>query len=176
MTIKTQPVTPAQTCSVNAGNGTMEAAEVSNVAIVCSVNAYRVGGTLSGLSGGRLVLQDNAGDDLLVSANGVFTFSTPVASGADYLVTVNTQPSVPAQTCTVTAGSGKIANAAVNGVAVTCSPVIARFAYVLNITSASVSAYAVNATIGALSAVGSPVATGMGPRNILDLAANSPMW
>ena len=61
-------------------------------------DSYSVGGTVSGLSG-TVVLQDNGGDDLSVSANGSFTFATPLASGAGYNVTVKTNPS--GQSCTV---------------------------------------------------------------------------
>ena len=45
--------------------------------------AYSVGGSASGLSG-TVVLQDNGGDDLSVSANGSFTFATSLVSGAAY--------------------------------------------------------------------------------------------
>ena len=38
---------------------------------------------MSGLSG-TVVLQDNGGDNLSVSANGSFTFATPLAAGAAY--------------------------------------------------------------------------------------------
>ena len=44
------------------------------------VTAYQVGGTVSGLSG-TVVLQDNGGDDLSVSASGGFTFATALAGG-----------------------------------------------------------------------------------------------
>src|SRR5262249_9002445 len=53
--------------------------------------AYSVGGTVSGLSG-SVVLQDNGGDNLTVSANGTFTFATSLATGAAYNVTVKTNP------------------------------------------------------------------------------------
>ena len=67
---------------------------------------YTIGGTISGLSGTGLVLQDNGGDNLQVgSTQTTFTFATAVASGAAYAVTVLTQPSSPAQTCTVTNGT-----------------------------------------------------------------------
>ena len=46
---------------------------------------------MSGLSG-TVVLQDNGGDNLSVSANGPFTFATALASGAAYAVTVKTNP------------------------------------------------------------------------------------
>ena len=67
--------------------------------------SYSVGGTVSGLSG-TVVLQDNGGDNLSVSASGSFTFASPVADGAAYSVTVKTNPS--GQACTVTSGSGTV--------------------------------------------------------------------
>ena len=80
--------------------------------------SYSVGGAVSGLSG-TVVLQDNGGDDLSVSANGSFTFATPVASGSGYAVTVKTNPS--GQSCTVSNGSGTVGSANVTDVAVSCS-------------------------------------------------------
>ena len=77
-----------------------------------------MGGSVSGLSG-TVVLQDNGGDDLSVSANGSFTFGTQLANGGAYAVTVKTNPS--GQTCTVASGSGTIGSANVTNVAVTCT-------------------------------------------------------
>jgi len=85
---------------------------------VASAPTYSVGGTVSGLSG-TVVLQDNGGDNLSVSANGSFTFATKLASGAAYAATVRTQPS--GQTCTVGSGSGTVGSANVTNVAVTCT-------------------------------------------------------
>ena len=79
-----------------------------------------MGGTVSGLSG-TVVLQDNGGDDLSVTANGPFTFATALASGAAYSVTVKTNPS--GQTCAVSGGSGTVASANVTSVAVSCANV-----------------------------------------------------
>ena len=79
---------------------------------------YSVGGSVSGLSG-TVVLQDNGGDDLTVTANGPFTFATKLAGGAAYNVTVKTNPS--GQSCSVANGSGTIAAADVTNVAVSCS-------------------------------------------------------
>src|SRR5262245_20847331 len=76
---------------------------------------YEVGGTVSGLSG-TVVLQDNGGDNLTVSANGSFTFATALASGAAYNVTVQTNPS--GQSCSVSNGTGTIASANITNVAV----------------------------------------------------------
>ena len=82
---------------------------------------YTIGGTISDLSGSGLVLQNNGGDNLQVSSTQTtFVFATSVASGAAYAVTILTQPSSPAQTCTVTNGSGT-ATANVTSVQVACT-------------------------------------------------------
>lgn len=79
---------------------------------------YSIGGNVTGLTGTGLVLQDNGGDNLSVSAAGSFTFATKLASGASYSVTVMTQPS--GQTCTVASGSGTVSGN-VTTVAVSCT-------------------------------------------------------
>lgn len=121
VTVGTQPTGPSQTCTVSGGTGTMGTANVTGVTVACSTNAYAVSGTVSGLSGAGLVLQDNNGDNLSITANGAFTFATAVASGSSYNVTVFTQPTNPSQTCTVTNGSGTIGSANVSNVAVSCT-------------------------------------------------------
>src|SRR5216683_3308762 len=81
---------------------------------------FTVGGTVTGLTGTGLVLQNNAGDNLAITANGTFTFKTAVASGQPYNVSVSAPPSTPSQTCTVASGAGT-ASANVTNVVVTCS-------------------------------------------------------
>ncbi len=85
--------------------------------------SYTVGGTVAGLAGSGLVLQNNGGDDLTVSTNGTFTFATTVANGAAYAVTVKTQPSSPSQTCTASNNTGAMAGANITGVSVVCSAI-----------------------------------------------------
>ena len=82
---------------------------------------YTIGGTLTNLAAasGGVVLQDNGGNNPSVTANGSFTFTTGVAPGGAYAVTVFTQPSSPAQTCSVANGSGA-ASANVTNIAVNC--------------------------------------------------------
>ena len=82
---------------------------------------YAISGTVADLaaSSSGVVLQDNAGDNLSVTANGVFQFATKVVSGSAYNVTVLTQPSSPVQQCTVANGSGT-ATANVTNVKVEC--------------------------------------------------------
>ncbi len=127
VTVKTQPTGPAQTCVVTSGTGTANA-NVTSVVVTCttSVVNYTIGGTVSGLSGSGLVLQNNGGDNLAISANGSFTFATAIAAGSTYSVTVKTQPSNPAQTCTVAGGSGT-ANANVTSVSVTCTTTVVNY-------------------------------------------------
>lgn len=90
---------------------------------------YTIGGTVSGLTGSGLVLQNNGGDNLAISADGAFTFATAIAANAPYNVTVSTQPS--GQTCSVVNGSST-AVADVSNVTVSCAtgtgpqPLLAR--------------------------------------------------
>ncbi len=80
-----------------------------------------IGGTVTGLSGAGLVLQNNGGDDLPINADGAFTFATSVAQGNAYNVTVQTQPSSPQQTCVVSNGGGTAGDANVTSVAIACA-------------------------------------------------------
>lgn len=122
VTVKTQPSGPAQTCSVSGATGTVVAAPVDSIVVNCGTNTYTVGGTVTGLAG-TLMLRNNGGDDRTISANGSFAFSTPISSGANYSVTVKTQPAYPpkSQTCTIANGSGAVSSSNVTNVAVTCT-------------------------------------------------------
>jgi 6-phosphogluconolactonase (cycloisomerase 2 family) len=82
---------------------------------------YTVGGMVTGLVGAGLILQDNGGY-LEVAQSGRFTFPQSIATGASYAVTVFTQPSNPAQRCSVSNGSGSVGSANVTNVAVACDP------------------------------------------------------
>jgi hypothetical protein len=81
-----------------------------------------VGGTVSGLAGGEVVLQLNDGEELTVNTDGKFKFPKALTKGAAYAVTVKTSPALPVkQTCTVGQGSGSIAGTVVGNVAVACT-------------------------------------------------------
>jgi 6-phosphogluconolactonase (cycloisomerase 2 family) len=121
VSIKSQPVNPPQTCVLSNGAGSIANSNVTNVSLACTDNSYPVGGTVSGLTGSGLVLQDNAGDDLAVTASGNFIFPTHVRTGSAYAGTVKVQPSSPSQTCVVSNGSGTIGAAAIADVAVDCT-------------------------------------------------------
>lgn len=121
VTVRTQPTGPAQTCTVANGTGNVGSANVTTIAVTCSTSTFTVGGTVIGLAGTGLVLRNNGANNLSVSTNGAFVFSSPVASGQSYAVTVFTQPSNPVQNCTVTGGSGTVTNANVSNITVSCS-------------------------------------------------------
>lgn len=89
-----------------------------NDSVVITLPTYSVGGTASGLVG-TIVLQNNAGDDLTVNANGVFTFATSLSDAATYSVTILTQPTN--QTCVLSNESGTIATANVTNVGAVCT-------------------------------------------------------
>ena len=118
VSISKQPTGPAQICVVNNGSGTVASADVSSVRVVCGY--YRVSVTVSGLrpSARGLTLRNN-GIDGMQPFNGKFTFDTPLADGSAYDVTLSAQPTGPAQTCVVNAGSGTVAGSDVN-VAIDC--------------------------------------------------------
>ncbi len=83
---------------------------------------YTIGGTVTGLVGNGLVLQDNLVDNLSIGGNGAFTFATALNNGSPYTVTVLSQP--PGQSCTVTNGSATVADANVTSVQVSCTTLV----------------------------------------------------
>ena len=119
VTVGTEPT--GETCTVTNGSGTVGTANVTNVAVACTTAAtFTIGGTVSGLkSSTSVTLLDNGGDPDTVSTNGSFVFSTALATGTTYSVTVGTEPT--GETCTVSNGSGTVGTADVTNVAVVCS-------------------------------------------------------
>ena len=121
--VQTQPA--GLTCSVGNNLGNIGAANVVNANVICVPTTYTVGGNVFGLSG-SVTLLNNGGNPVTLNASGAFTFSTGLAPGASYAVTVDTQPA--GQTCLVSFGSGSNINANVWGVIVTCSATGATYA------------------------------------------------
>src|SRR5882757_10164522 len=130
----------------------------------CGGATYTIGGTVTGLAAGtQIVLNDNGGDALTVTANGTFTFNTSVPAKGSYVVTVATQPS--GQHCTVANGTGDGIAADVTNVSVTCST-LSEAAYVVNQGDNTVSQYSVG-TNGALAPLSTAiVVTGNLPNSI----------
>lgn len=84
---------------------------------------YQVGGTAQGVSGAGLMLLNNGAERLAVPASGSFVFAAALASGASFNVSIASQPS--GQLCSVSNGSGSVADADVASIAVSCSTVAA---------------------------------------------------
>jgi hypothetical protein len=84
-----------------------------------------IGGTVNGLRGNGLVLQDDGADDYPIFGDGTgspvsFAFPMVLPFGSSYSVSVTEQPSNPLQSCTVQNGSG-VANGDVANVDVSCA-------------------------------------------------------
>jgi hypothetical protein len=122
VTVLTQPINPTNICTVASGSGTATA-NVTDIAVSC-VASFTIGGNVNGVVGTGLVLQDNGGDNLTITANGAFMFKTQLPTGTAYAVTVFTQPTSPAQSCMVVAGTGSgSATANVTSVVINCPAV-----------------------------------------------------
>jgi uncharacterized repeat protein (TIGR03803 family) len=117
VTVGTQPT--GQTCSVANGTGSGVVANVTTVAVTCATGTYTLSGSLSGLGNGEQVtLLNNMSNPLTLTADGPFSFTTPVPYNGSYSVTVGTQPT--GQICSVTGGSGSAVSANISSVTVTC--------------------------------------------------------
>lgn len=156
MTASAQPSNPAQRCDVTNGSG-LANADVSSITINCRT-IRTIGGSVEGLSPSRftsgVVLQNNSGDDLTVAVDGHFTFSSPVFDGDTFNVTVEVQPTKPAQDCVASANAGVVGGANVDTVVLRCLRAPPQMAFVAN-TIGTVSSYAA-ATNGELILNGFP--------------------
>jgi hypothetical protein len=121
VTILTQPTSPAQTCEVVNGTRMVSGSDINDVLVKClAIPTYRISGTISGLLGTGLVLQNNGADDLVVNPNEDFRFPTRVEAGDNCNVTILAQPTSPAQTCEVINGSRMVDGSDISDVQVQC--------------------------------------------------------
>ena len=123
--LTSQPSSPNQECTITGGNGGNNdgSGTLSGTNAVIEVNCvyvYSISGTVFGLNGDQVVLQNDGTDDLTVNTNGSFEFNTAIEQGSNYAVTVITNPQSPAQTCTVTNGSGMNIMVDIGDVIVNC--------------------------------------------------------
>ncbi len=119
VTVSNQPT--GGICTVTNGQGRDVGANVSNIGVICTPDTYAIGGTVSGLATGEQVtLQNNGSDDLTLNASGTFAFSTPIAYGSAYSVSIISQPL--GETCSILDATGSGVTAPVTTVTVTCVP------------------------------------------------------
>lgn len=113
---------------------------------------YNVGGSVSGLTAGGLILA-NGSDTLNVSANATsFTMPAQLTTGTAYAVTVKTPPA--GLNCQVSNGTGTVAGAAITNISIACQP----------------GTFSIGGSVSGLSAAGLVLANG-GDR--LSVAANA---
>lgn len=124
VTIKANTSPLHQTCSVLNGADTAGRMASINIGIVCGLNAFAIGGTVTGLTTDGLVLTNGtSGGTVTVAKDATgYTFGTAVPYGNTYGVTVLTQPT--GQTCTVANPSGLMQDASVGNINITCSTTI----------------------------------------------------
>ena len=117
VTVHAQPT--GLTCAVTHGSGTMPAAAVTTVVVVCADQTYPLSGSISGLTASGLVLA-NGTDTLPVSSGATgFMMPTAVPYGSAYAVTVQQQPT--GLTCTPGNATGNMPAGPVTNVTITCA-------------------------------------------------------
>ncbi len=125
VTILTQP--SSQLCSVkpDTGSGEIDGADVSDVRIECK-DLYTLRAFVENLKGSGMVLQNNNGDNTSPDVRGNVTFPSKLIDGSFYDVTILTQPSSPAQDCSVNTGtgSGNINGADVSEIWMVCTDLV----------------------------------------------------
>jgi DNA-binding beta-propeller fold protein YncE len=164
VTVKSSPTSPPQICQVANGTGTIAAANVTNVDVSCSSSNYAIHVTVSGLQGSGLVLQIGyprghvVGPPLPITSNGSFTLVEPAVNEVLFAY-ITQQPASPSQACVV---QNSHTEDLTTDVEIGCL----QYAYVTNAGDNTVSAYVIDPTSGALTAIGAPVATGTSPHAI----------
>lgn len=118
--VDTQPT--GQTCSLTNASGTMSAANVTAVQVTCSINSYSISGSISGLNASGLKLK-NGSETLSLSKNATsFIFTSTVAFGGSYFVTVDTQPTYPIS-CALLNGNGSQISQNITNISLSCEPI-----------------------------------------------------
>lgn len=115
VSVGTQPT--GQTCQVSNASGTVSAA-VTNVQVSCTLNNYPIGGTVTGLNAGGLVLANGMATVSIAAGASAFVFPTKFQFGSAYSVSVQTQPT--GLTCQIMNASGTIPASAVTNLLIVC--------------------------------------------------------
>jgi len=118
--------------SINSTNGIFTAAHTPNssgtltanldgftdtVDLQILPNNFPVGGIVTGLIT-PITIQNNGGDDLILTNNGGFSFATNVLNGSSYNVTIVSQ--APGQFCEIANANGTMSGARVTNISVSC--------------------------------------------------------
>ena len=112
-----------QNCSVGKGADTAGRLATINIEVFCKINEFNIGGKVSGLTAAGLVLVNGSGqgEQLSVGKDATtYTFPKAVPYDGTYGVVILTQPT--GLNCTVANAVGKMGDAAVTNVDVSCTP------------------------------------------------------
>lgn len=101
--VKTPPSSPIQNCIVSSGQGTVLSGNIEGIQVVCGDALYLISGTVTGLSGNGLQLQNitGAGTDTINVNSASFSFP-PLPVGETYNFSIASQPTNPSQSCSIT--------------------------------------------------------------------------
>jgi len=136
VTVLGQPA--GQTCSLTNGTGTATT-NVTNISVNCvaSTTTYTIGGTISGLTGAGLKIENGSTNAATPAAAATtFTLPNPVGNNFEYDVGISAQPA--GQTCVIRKSHGVVNAANVTNVDVIC---------IANVTSPLVGTYTVPALV-----------------------------
>ena len=175
ISVESQPVNPAQICSVSNGAGDLAGADVTNVIVNCApttrfayvanklsnnISVYTINsaGGLTQIAASPFVSTGSQPDAVWVGPGGNFLYVANSASNDLSIFAINTGTGLLNPLGTVTTG------AAPYGIVVDPT---GSYLYVSNYSSNDVSAYAINASSGALTEVsGSPFPVGVAPTSL----------
>jgi hypothetical protein len=93
-----------------------------------TTTSFSVSGSISGFTAGSLILQNNAANDLTLTATNTYSF-TGLASGSTYAITIKTNPT--GFVCSIVNASGTI-TANVTNANITCAVMTVNPAYTTN--------------------------------------------
>ena len=123
------PNTDRDSCKVFEGKGNTGSVPPQFIAITCIVTTYSLGGSVSGLTGGELVV-NNGSQSVTIPKNATAFSMTPagsanpklgqIAEGTPYGLTILKQPA--SGTCTIANPAGIMPAAAVNNIVISCTP------------------------------------------------------
>jgi uncharacterized repeat protein (TIGR03803 family) len=117
VTVASQPTD--ERCAVTNFARSGVTANVTSVHVTCAQGRAVISGTLTGLAAGRQVtVLNNAADPLRLTADGGFSFSTPVPFGGDSVISITAQPA--GQNCTMSDATHALVAADVTDVSIVC--------------------------------------------------------
>jgi 6-phosphogluconolactonase (cycloisomerase 2 family) len=175
ISVESQPVSPAQVCTVSNGSGILAGVDITNVIVSCNpstrfayvsnklsnnISAYNINssGALTPIAGSPFVSTGSQPDSVWVGPGGKYLYVANSASSDLSIFSINTGTGVLSPLGTVATGAAPYA--------IFVDPT-GSYLYVSNYSSNNISAYAIDPSSGALTAIpGSPFAVGIAPTSI----------